>query len=341
MQNLTTDQIVFCSIYLIACFMIAVGNSLVILAFIVDPRIRNPSNTLLLSLSITDLLLGLFTFPKFIIEEIDEKAILGERTCQLWLDLIFLLNIVSSNHLIIIAVDRYQIVFEGVPYLQRRSMTKSVLVPVSVVWFISFWIVFPNVVNPASVYTAEFPKFACRLIFTSSFLSVLNLAIVVFPGVIISILYRGIYRQLKSRQWRKTMTAGQLNVSTVTPPNSGEQEGTGCDQNNSSFSGGPGSYYVNEMNCLYKDEKQRKAAVTLGILIAIFYICWLPYLVFCTLSTFNIHLVSGSVFRFFILLGNLNSCFNPFVYASRSQDFKAAIKLVFGKVRGICGADVA
>jgi len=85
------------------------------------------------------------------------------------------------------------------------------------------------------------------------------------------------------------------------------------------------------------EEKQVKAARTVGILIGIFMVCWLPHLVIHTLLVFKVDFVPVSVQFFFYVLGNFNSCFNPFVYAKRSQDFQNAGQLMWNKLKRIFG----
>jgi len=320
-----------------------VGNRLVYLSFIVDPRIRNPSNALLVSsssffvillchvMSITDFFVGLVTYPELIVEELTSNPILRRTSCLLWLNIVFALNIVSSNHLICISLDRYQILFEGVPYLQRRSMTNTVFTPVIFVWLVALWIITPNIVNPDSAYMYSYEGNYCQQIPTSSFMFIFNLALIMFPGCIIVAMYRGIYTKLRTGQWRKVQANEQDDGISITTPSEDRVVDIGTHQKNY-----PATSNAKES----RKKKQKDAAKMLGILIALFWICWTPNLILSTLGAFNITFSSESIYRISVFMGNLNSLFNPCVYARRNQDFRSALKSLWRKTKGICLRDV-
>ena len=77
-----------------------------------------------------------------------------------------------------------------------------------------------------------------------------------------------------------------------------------------------------------KFAKEKKAAKTLGTVMGIFIICWLPFFITNVISgvcgQLNIDCISNPhiVFPTLTWLGWLNSCMNPFIYASCSNDFR-------------------
>jgi len=112
----------------IAIIIISVlGNALVILSWILFPSIRSPSNVLLVSLAVVDLLYVIYSTTLNLLYTLNNHWILGERMCCLWISIGYALMFVSSNHLILVAIDRYRILLEGVPYLQRRSVRHALL----------------------------------------------------------------------------------------------------------------------------------------------------------------------------------------------------------------------
>ena len=75
---------------------------------------------------------------------------------------------------------------------------------------------------------------------------------------------------------------------------------------------------------LAKLSKEKKAAKTLGCVMGIFIICWLPFFVTNIVSGFCFQCLGSDpelVFQIVTWLGWLNSSMNPFIYAACSRDF--------------------
>ncbi|XP_010127827.1 PREDICTED: LOW QUALITY PROTEIN: beta-1 adrenergic receptor-like, partial [Chlamydotis macqueenii] len=71
--------------------------------------------------------------------------------------------------------------------------------------------------------------------------------------------------------------------------------------------------------------KEHKALKTLGIIMGVFTLCWLPFFLVNIVNVFNRDLVPDWLFVFFNWLGYANSAFNPIIYC-RSPDFRKAFK---------------
>jgi hypothetical protein len=327
-----------------------VGNGLVIASWFVDERIRTPSNALLVSLAVPDILIWTFSASGGLAVAMrDGNWVYGRFMCQVGMSGAFLLPFVSSAHLVLIAVDRYRILTEGVGYLQGRT-TKSVLEPVAWLWFIGFWLISPLLVDweGAGIYEqdANTGRWECDIKRTAAFLTPLGLATVVLPELLLIRFYREIYRMLKIRYTRKEFSTGKEQLPSFLPPSTGiestDSSGTGNkngSQQMKTFSVNDGSLLANQGTTMVDhhrqaeaDRKERRAALTLGVLIIGFIVCWTPYSVLAIIQNIFGHQFPSIYYGIFTFMGFLNSLINPIIYAVRNPAFRRAFKKVINLI---------
>jgi muscarinic acetylcholine receptor M3 len=243
------------------------GNGLVISSWFVDKRIRTPSNALLVSLALPDILLWIFGAPLRLNAIIrDGNWLQGRFMCEAEMIAAYIFPFVSSEHLVLIAVDRYRILTEGVPYLQRRT-TRSVLEPVAWLWFIGFWLISPLLVDweGTGIYQqdANTGRWVCGTKKTATFVLPFVLATAVLPELLLIRLYTEIYQMLKIRFTHKEFSTGKEqhdhSSGTESTGSSGKGNKKDDQQTKTSSIGNDGSLLANQGTTMVDHHRQAEA----------------------------------------------------------------------------------
>lgn len=81
-----------------------------------------------------------------------------------------------------------------------------------------------------------------------------------------------------------------------------------------------------------------KAAITLGVIMGVFLICWVPFFCVNIVASFCKTCIPPIVFKFLTWLGYSNSAFNPIIYSIFNLDFRLAFqKILTLRARSCCG----
>lgn len=113
-----------------------VGNLMVMVSFRVDRRLQTVTNYFLLSLSVADLAIGLFSMPLYTAYLILDHWPLGPVVCDVWLSLDYTMSNASVANLLLISFDRYMSVTRPLTYRARRTPRRATCVIV-VAWTLS------------------------------------------------------------------------------------------------------------------------------------------------------------------------------------------------------------
>ncbi|KAF7640976.1 hypothetical protein LDENG_00001810, partial [Lucifuga dentata] len=100
-----------------------VGNFLVILSVAHFKHMHNPTNVLIISLALVDLLVGAVVMPFSSIRTVDGCWFYGDDFCLLHSSMDLFLTALSILHLVCIAVDRYQAICNPLHYSSKITMS--------------------------------------------------------------------------------------------------------------------------------------------------------------------------------------------------------------------------
>uniref|UniRef100_A0A672K0K0 Gastrin/cholecystokinin type B receptor n=1 Tax=Sinocyclocheilus grahami TaxID=75366 RepID=A0A672K0K0_SINGR len=215
-------------IFLLSVF----GNLLIIVVLVVNKRMWTVTNSFLLSLAISDLMMAVFCMPFTLIPNLLEDFIFGAAMCKIVAYLMGISVCISTFSLVAIAIERYSAICD--PLKSRAWQTRSHAYKViASTWVLSFLIMTPY---PIFSTLVKFTKpnnitaHMCRHDWPKSEVEqawcILLLFVLFFiPGVVMIIAYglisRELYRGIQfEMEQKKGQTSPRLShrVLTAMPP---------------------------------------------------------------------------------------------------------------------------
>ncbi|XP_072551007.1 trace amine-associated receptor 1-like [Salminus brasiliensis] len=279
------------------------GNLFVIIAIVHFKQLHMPTNYLVLSLALTDLLLGSAVMPPFMVQCIENCWYLGPVLCKIYNSVVIMVCTASILNLSFISIDRYYAVCN--PLLYQSKITPLVtVIMISICWIVSaavgFVIIFLEL-NIQGIEEFYYENIACEggcVLFQSSASSTASSFLsFYFPGVVMLSIYMKIFhvaqKQAKSIQDSKCKSSAQ--------------------------------------SMLKKEE--RKATKTLAIILGVFLSLWMPFFICNVMNPFISYTIPPVFFNTLAWIGYMNSTFNPIVYAFFYTWFRKAFRMVLsGKI---------
>ncbi|KAG8442131.1 hypothetical protein GDO86_011071, partial [Hymenochirus boettgeri] len=340
------------------------GNSFVLLAFIVDKRLRSQSDFILLNLAICDFLIGAFTSPLYIPYMLTGKWILGKFVCKLWLTADYTISTASVFNIVLISYDRYLSVTKTVLYRSLQNKHSTTFLSMGAVWILSFILYGPAVIfwensfinsnGSVNICVAGFNNIWYVQFGTSCFDFVL-------PLISISFFNLSIYWNLRRRSRKKSQNfcsqsskgkEKETTISTIAT-NSVLASTQLCGTKNSGPSGQKGTMLVhvfclgsrntsseidsdgriNHMNIQLSNlSRDAKVAKSLSVLVSVFVICWAPCTCLISIrAACRGYCVDPFWYDLTLWMLYLNSTINPILYPFCHKSFKKAFQLILKK----------
>ncbi|KAK2840371.1 hypothetical protein Q5P01_014111 [Channa striata] len=285
------SEAVFLNILLSSVSLLTVAlNLLVIISVSYFRQLHTPTNILLLSLAVSDFLVGLVLFPGELLRK-TACWYLGDFMCVFYGCVSYIITSASIGDMVLISVDRYVAICDPLHYPTKVTLPK-VKGCVVLCWLLS--VLYSSLFLKDDLTQPGRHNFCYGecLVIVTSMAGLADLVLnFIAPVTVIIVLHMRVFvvAVSQARAMRSRITAVNHQQSVT----------------------------------LTSSKSELKAARTLGVLVVVFLMCFCPY--YCVLLAGE-NVLSGSSYALYLFL--FNSCLNPVIYALFYPWFRNSVKLI-------------
>ncbi|XP_048193720.1 5-hydroxytryptamine receptor 5A [Perognathus longimembris pacificus] len=300
--------------------------NLLVLALILRVRTfhRVPHN-LVASLAVADALVAALVMPLSLAHELaGRRWRLGRRLCQLWVTCDVLCCTASIWNVTAIALDRYWSTTRHLEYtLRARKRVSNLLIALT--WALSAAIALaPLLFRWGETYTEQGQQ--CQVSRQPAYTVVSTVGAFYLPLCVVLFVYWKIYKAAKLR-------GGFRKHNSVLPLPEGAKVKVGPPPPHMVFTVRRAVVTFQTEGDSWREQKEQKAALTVGVLIGVFVLCWIPF--FTTellgpLCAWDVPAIWKSIF---LWLGYSNSFFNPIIYTAFNKTYSSAFRSLLSRKR--------
>ncbi|KAI4871293.1 hypothetical protein NFI96_003169 [Prochilodus magdalenae] len=293
-------QIALYIMFLILASLTVLGNLLVIITVIHFKQLHTPTNYLILSLAVADLLVGGVVMPPSMLRSVESCWYMGSTFCKIHSSLDITLCTVSILNLCLISVDRYYAVCH--PLLYHSKVTPNTTAAmIAVCWAVSAFVGYGVIFLELGILGVEEYYYShivceggCTVFFSSTASAAFTMLCFYIPAVVMIGIYLKIFH-IAQRQARSVHGQIKRGASVA--------------------------------------KTEIKAAKTLAIVIGVFLLFWAPCFICNFFDPFVGYKVPAVLYDVFAWLGYSNSTCNPIVYALFYSWFRKSFRaILLGKI---------
>ncbi|KAM9495416.1 trace amine-associated receptor 13c-like [Clarias gariepinus] len=270
------------------------GNLLIIISVFFFKQLHTPTNMLVISLGVSDFLIGAFVMLPTFVWTIESCWIFDRSYCICWIITSFFLGNLSIYNIALIAVDRYLALSN--PFFYTNTITKRTMcIVVYLHWCLCLGYVIAFFCTNENLMSMALCPGQCFYYFNEVWSVIDLIHTFIFPLSVIIILYSQVFMIAKKH------------VTAIRELNNHARPKT-------------------QKITSHLMKSERKAAKVLGILVSVFLICLLPYFIYSLLG--GVIEVKFETFQKVLIILYLNSTINPIIYALFYPWFRRCIKLI-------------
>ncbi|KAG7190000.1 hypothetical protein KM043_006158 [Ampulex compressa] len=312
-------------LFLVLIFLSVAGNVLVCVAIYTDRGLRRIGNLFLASLAIADLFVGCLVMTFAGVNDLLGYWVFGPRFCDTWIAFDVMCSTASILNLCAISLDRYVHIKDPLRY--GRWMTRRTAVAgIVVVWLLAGLISFLPIslglhrAGQPMPYDDEIEEHPTCALDLAPIYAVVSSSISFFVPCVVML---GIYSRLYcyAQKHVKSIRAVTKLPDTSMAKSFRGKSGRSKPPKPQTKTKPTSPYHVSD----------HKAAVTVGVIMGVFLICWVPFFTVNIVVAYCKSCISGRAFQVLTWLGYSNSAFNPIIYSIFNTEFREAFKRILTK----------
>uniref|UniRef100_A0ABD2XAY1 G-protein coupled receptors family 1 profile domain-containing protein n=1 Tax=Trichogramma kaykai TaxID=54128 RepID=A0ABD2XAY1_9HYME len=305
-------------------FLSVAGNVLVIVAICTDRALRRIGNLFLASLAVADLFVGCLVMTFAGINDMLGYWVFGSGFCDTWVAFDVMCSTASILNLCAISLDRYIHIKDPLRYgrwISKRIAWTSILV----VWLLAILISFlpislgyhrPNDEPPVVHRVGNMTYPTCALDLTPTYAIVSSCISFYVPCIVMIGIYCRLY--CYAQKHVKNIRAVTKLPETSSLAKSFRSKSKRAKQPKPAKTKPTSPYHVSD----------HKAAITVGVIMGVFLICWVPFFCVNITAAFCKTCIPDLAFQILTWLGYSNSAFNPIIYSIFNTEFREAFKRI-------------
>ncbi|XP_062954631.1 5-hydroxytryptamine receptor 5A [Cynocephalus volans] len=298
--------------------------NLLVLATILRVRTfhRVPHN-LVASMAVSDVLVATLVMPLSLVHELSGRRWqLGRWLCQLWIACDVLCCTASIWNVTAIALDRYWSITRHLEYtLRARKLISNIMIALT--WALSAVIsLAPLLFGWGETYSEG--SEACQVSREPSYAVFSTVGAFYLPLCVVLFVYWKIYKAAKFR-------VGSRKTNSVSPVLEAVEVKDSAQQPQMVFAARHATVTFQTEGDTWREQKEQRAALMVGILIGVFVLCWIPFFLTELISPLCSCDVPAIWKSIFLWLGYSNSFFNPLIYTAFNKNYSSAFKNFFSR----------
>ncbi|XP_028825287.1 5-hydroxytryptamine receptor 5A-like [Denticeps clupeoides] len=310
---------------LLAMLVVAtfIWNMLVLLTILQVRTFHRVPHNLVASMAISDVMVAALVMPLSLVHELrGRRWKLGRVLCQVWISFDVLCCTASIWNVTAIALDRYWSITRHLEYtLKTRKKISNVMIVLT--WLLSAVISLSPLFGWGETYSEK--GMECQVSKEPSYTIFSTFAAFFLPLCVVLFVYWKIYKAAKFR-------IGSRKTNTITPVTEAVEVKEASQQaTQMAFTIRQATVRFQTDAETWREQKEKRAALMVGLLIGVFVLCWIPFFLvelIIPLCSCDIPPIWKSIF---LWLGYSNSFFNPLIYTAFNKNYNNAFRNFFSR----------
>ncbi|KAM7153476.1 5-hydroxytryptamine receptor 5A-like [Macrochelys suwanniensis] len=300
-------------------------NLLVLVTILRVKTFHRVPHNLVASTAVSDVLVAALVMPLSLVRELSagRRWRLGRALCHVWISFDVLCCTASIWNVTAIALDRYWSITRHLEYtLRARRRISNAMIGLT--WALSALISLAPLAGWGETYSPAQQR--CQVSQAPSYAVVSTCGAFYLPLCVVLFVYWKIYKAARFR-----IGGRRRNVVLPLPQRGPVKEAAHEPQ--MVFTARHATITFQTDGETWREQKEKKAALMVGILIGVFVLCWIPFFItelISPLYSCNIPPIWKSIF---LWLGYSNSFFNPLIYTAFNKNYNNAFKNLFVRQR--------